>query len=138
MSGFQSPKSGAAALVFLILYTAYTLAVIVIVTRLGWKTVYSLLLYYGLVRFGCQLCGVVYSAIGVEHWQWLIGYLVLGAQGYFALILAAFRFIIKGQREKFGHSWLAPSKDEKLQMMNLQNSRFCRFYGRCLHGEYFD
>lgn len=130
MSVFESPNSGAAALVFLILYTVYTVAVIVIVTRLGWKTVYSLLLYYGIVRFGSQLCGVVYSAIGVEHWQWLIAYLILGAQGYFALILAAFRFIIKGQREKFGHSWLDPSKDKKLQMINLQNNVLYRFYGR--------
>lgn len=113
MSTFQSPKAAAAALVFLILYTVYVLAAGKIVYKEGFKTVYTFLLVYGLIRFGGQLCGVVFAALGLEHWQWLIAYLVLGAEGYFALVLTGFRFIVKGQRDKFGTSWLEPTKQEK-------------------------
>lgn len=122
MSTFKSPKAAAAALVFLVLYTFYTIAAISNSFRIGWKTVYSFLVFYGLVRFGSQLCGVVFSAVGLDHYQWLIAYLILGAQGYFTLVYCGFHFIVKGQRDKYGYSWLDPTKEQQREILDSPSS----------------
>lgn len=106
MSGFISVESGIAASVFLALYTIFLGFMIFIIFQKGFKTVYTFIFFFTLFRFGGQLCGVVYAKVGPEHWQWLIAYLVLGAEGYFALIFAAFRFTCKAQVDEFGKSWV--------------------------------
>lgn len=109
MSGFQSENSGIAASTFLALYTLFLAYMIYVVYRKGFKTVYTFLLIFTLFRFGGQLCGVVYASLGPAHYQWLIAYLVLGAEGYFTLIFAAFRFTCQAQVEKLGRSWVLES-----------------------------
>lgn len=104
--GFESPDAGIAASIFLALYTVFLGLMTYIVIRKGFRTVYTLIFFFTLFRFGGQLCGVVCFKVGPQHWQWLISYLVLGAEGYFALIFAAFRFTCRAQEEKFGTSWV--------------------------------
>lgn len=110
---FQYPDSGAAAIVFLALYTVFIGFMIYVVSRKGFKTVYLFLLLFPVIRFGGQLCGMMYAILGAQHWQWLIAYLVLGAEGYFALILAAFNFVCRAQKEMYGTSWL---KEKRLPL----------------------
>lgn len=106
MSVFVEQNLGTAASVFLAIYTVYTPFMCYVVFRKGIMTVYGFLFFFAVIRFAGQLCGVVYAKLGPEYWRWLIAYLVLGAVGYFALILAAFHTTCKGQRAKFGSSWL--------------------------------
>ncbi|EEQ36443.1 hypothetical protein CLUG_00566 [Clavispora lusitaniae ATCC 42720] len=109
MSGFVSTDLGAAASFYLAVYVLFTLFMTTVVIRKGFKTVYTFLLFFGIVRTGGQLCGVAYAKLGPSYYKWLIAYLVLGAEGYFALIFAAFQFICKAQKQEFGSSWLVTS-----------------------------
>ena len=110
--GFESTSSGVAASIFLGLYTLYLLLAINVVRHEGFKFIYRILLMFGLFRVAGQLCGVAFSVLGVEHWQWLIAYLVFTAEGYFTLIVAAFYFIVQCQVKQTGSSWLLNHKDE--------------------------
>lgn len=38
----------------------------------------------------------------------MIAYLILSAEGYFSLVVCAYRFLIVWQEDRFGHSWLEP------------------------------
>lgn len=113
MSVFVSPKGAAAGLTFFILYTFYCIAAFNVVRKEGWKTIYTYLVMYGVIRFAGQLCGVVFSRLGIDHYQWLIAYLVLGAEGYFVLVLFGMNLIIQAQREIVGWSWLKPTKEQR-------------------------
>lgn len=119
--GFESKNSGIAAAIFLGLYVVYFGFVSNIVYRKGWKTVYTALWFFGLFRVGGQLCGLVFATLGFKHWQWLIAYLVLSAEGYFSLILASFYFVVQCQIRQNGKSWLRKCKDER----NPDNKHRC-------------
>lgn len=106
MPAFTSTDSGIAASVFLALYTPYAAVMCYIVFKKGFKTVYTMLWFFSMIRFAGQLCGVVSAKIGPQHTNWLIAYLILGAEGYFALIIAAFQFITNAQTIQRGLSWL--------------------------------
>lgn len=106
MSGFVSQESGIAASIFLAIYTLYLGLTTYILVKKGFRSVYTSIWFFTVFRFSGQLCGVVYAKLGPNHWQWLIAYLVLGAEGYFALIFAAFRFTTRGQVKETGVSWV--------------------------------
>lgn len=97
--------SGIAAAVFLAIYSILLPFMCFVLFKKGFKSVYTFIFFFVLFRFGAQLCGVVYAKIGASHWQWLIAYLVLGAEGYFSLILASLRFTCRAQIDAVGHSW---------------------------------
>lgn len=101
---FQETDLGVAALVFLAVYAIYLPFMTFVVFRKGIKTIYGFLWFFVLIRFASQLCGVVYAKLGSDHYQWLIAYLILGAVGYYALILTAFHTTCKGQKFQFGYS----------------------------------
>lgn len=107
--GFESTSLGIAASVFLGIYVPYTVLVLFVCYKKGFKTAYLFLLFFSVVRLGGQFCGVVYAKIGAQYWKWLVAYLVLGAEGYFALIFAAFRLICEAQKAKYGTLWLEKS-----------------------------
>ncbi|KAG7664078.1 uncharacterized protein J8A68_002402 [[Candida] subhashii] len=115
--GFVSQDSGIAASIFLGLYVIYILFAIRVVYQRGLKTTYTSLLVYGILRTAGQLCGVAFSALGYEHYQWLIAYLVFSAEGYLVLILSGFHFIANAQVASFGRSWIRPEKEEKERNM---------------------
>lgn len=104
---FADQNSGIAASVYLAIYSLYVPFMCFVIYKRGFKSRYSLLLFYALIRFGGQLCGVVHAVIGPQYWKWLIAYLVLGAEGYFALILATFYTTCKAQSHGVGFSILA-------------------------------
>lgn len=106
MAGFQSEDLGIAASIFLSIYAIFFALMCVVVFKRGIATVYTFLWVFSLLRLGGQFCGVVYAKLGPSHWKWLIAYLVLGAEGYFTLIFAAFRFTCKAQLNEFGYSWV--------------------------------
>lgn len=112
MPGFVSPQAGIAASIFLALYTLYTVVALAIVSRIGLRTSFTLILVFGVLRVGGQLCGVAFAKLGYKHWQWLIAYLVLTAEGYFTLVLVSFHFIARAQRDVTGSSWLRPTAQE--------------------------
>lgn len=109
---FDSTEAGVAASIFLGLYTAYFLLAINVVRHEGFKFIYRILLMFGLFRVAGQLCGVAFAKLGVEHWKWLIAYLVFTAEGYFTLIVASFYFIVQCQVRQKGRSWLLNHRDE--------------------------
>ncbi|CUM48430.1 uncharacterized protein AC631_01049 [Debaryomyces fabryi] len=108
--GFESTSAGVAASIYLALYTIYLLLVINVVRHKGFHFLYRILLLFGLFRVSGQLCGVAFGVLGIEHWHWLIAYLVLTAEGYFSLIIAAFHFVIQSQVKQTGSSWLQKKK----------------------------
>ncbi|SGZ55620.1 CIC11C00000004666 [Sungouiella intermedia] len=103
---FKDESSGIAASVFLAIYSIFAPFMCFVILKRGIRTVYGFIWFFAIVRFGGQLCGVVHSILGPQYWKWLIAYLVLGAEGYFALILASFHTICKGQKYALGTSWL--------------------------------
>lgn len=110
--GFSAVKEGVAASIYLALYCIYFLITIVIIRKVGWKTRFTFLFIFALFRVSGQLCGVVFSKLGVEYYNWLIAYLVLTAEGYFTLVLTCFHFIAKAQIEVSGKSWIRPTATE--------------------------
>lgn len=108
MSSFKNTSLGAAAIVFIILYTAYVGFSAYIVCHKGFKLIYTLLCFYGIIRWGGQLCGIVLAVVGDKFWRWKIAYVVLSNQGFIFLILASFNYITKAERKYFGVSRLDP------------------------------
>lgn len=109
MTTFVSQAAGIAASVYLALYTLFLGFMTYVVIQRGFKTLFTFIFAFCVLRFGGQLCGVVYAKLGPEHYKWLIAYLVLQAEGYFTLILTCFRFTCKAQVEETGLSWVTSS-----------------------------
>lgn len=135
---FVSPDSGIAASIFLGLYTIYTLLCIKIVYHEGWRTIYTFFLAFGVFRLAGQLSGVAFASLGIDHWQWLIAYLVFSAEGYFVLILCTLYLTCKAQQEVHGTSWIKPTKGEvKIRQSKCTNrwkKRLAWFtYARVFH-----
>jgi len=124
--GFQDNASGAAATVFLILYVFLFSYTCYVISRMGWKTTYTAVFMFCIIRIGAQLSGVGFSVEGYNNINWLIAYLVLGAEGYFALVLTAFHFLCRFQDETVGYSYLRPklTNEQKKTMTYGQRSRF--------------
>lgn len=95
-------NEGIAASVFLGAYTLYSIVAIAVVLKKGFWTTYTHLLFYGIIRVGAQICGVAFSKLGLENYGWLVGYLVLGVEGYFILVLSSFYLLINVYQEKTG------------------------------------
>lgn len=141
MSGFLNQDAGIAASVFLALYTVYLGFCTYIVFKNGFMTVYTSVWFFTLMRFGGQLCGVVYAKLGPAHYQWLIAYLVLGAEGYFTLIFAAFQFTCRAQIVSVGSSWIKSLGPKKIKVSRglgfITGARLINFftetYARMFH-----
>lgn len=103
---FHDSSLGYASAISLVVYVAYAFFTLSVVLRKGFKNFYVYLLFYCLIRLGGQLCGVVYASAGHNNYQWLIAYLILGAEGYLAVVLAAFQTICRAQMLQVGRSWL--------------------------------
>lgn len=87
-----------------------------------------MILFFCLIRMGAQLCAVAFSTLGYEHYEWLIAYLVLGAEGYFTLILSSFYFQAYAEYITFGRSELKPTKDQlEREYSTARERRHARF-----------
>lgn len=103
---FMYTDSGVAAAIFLALFTLVLPFTIVTVFKHGFKSFYTVTIFSAVVRIASQVCAVVFAVVGFAHQNWLIAYLILGAEGYFFLIMCMFHVLITGQVKKYGYSWL--------------------------------
>lgn len=125
--GFVYEHSGIPAAVFLSLYTVYEVIAIMAIRTEGFKSRYTILGIFGLFRIGAQLCAVVFSSKGYSAVNWLIAYLVLGAEGYFTLVLGSFLFLAKAEKMELGTCTVKPT-DEEIEAKSGGDEVRKRFY----------
>ncbi|GLB41454.1 hypothetical protein LshimejAT787_1000540 [Lyophyllum shimeji] len=101
-----------AALVFLILYAIlFVILVLGYVTgRLRLRSRYSVITFHVAVRLASQATGLAFGIVGYGNVNLLIAYFILGAEGYFTLVLCTYRFLISWHYHNFEchDSWLEP------------------------------
>ncbi|SJX64568.1 uncharacterized protein SRS1_15385 [Sporisorium reilianum f. sp. reilianum] len=99
-----------ASLVFLILYffLFILLSTLFVLRKVPRKSRWLVLLLHVLVRLASQACGLAFGIIGYRNIDVLVAYYVLGAEGYFTLVVCTARFLIAWQRNHWGYSWLEP------------------------------
>ncbi|KAG6844826.1 hypothetical protein H0H87_003393 [Tephrocybe sp. NHM501043] len=101
-----------AALVFLILY--FILFVLLVlgyaIGRLHFRSRYTVITLHVAFRLASQATGLAFGLIGYSNVGLLVAYFVLGAEGYFTLVLCAYRFLISWHYHNLeSHdSWLEP------------------------------
>lgn len=71
----------------------------------GFKTLYTYLFVFGLLRLSCQAVGVAYAVQGLKNSNLIIAFMVLSAQGFLALLFTTFRMTAHEQKVAFGSSW---------------------------------
>ncbi|KAF8156103.1 hypothetical protein B0H34DRAFT_716194 [Crassisporium funariophilum] len=105
-----------AALAFLVLYLLIFAWMIWAYTtkRIKLRSRYSLLFFHVTIRVASQACGVVFGVQGFENTGVFLAYLILGAEGYFTLVLCAFRFLISWHQHNLPthESWLEPREKD--------------------------
>ncbi|EGV60336.1 hypothetical protein PSN45_001911 [Yamadazyma tenuis] len=102
--GFEIVDLGIAASVFLGLYLCFFGLAVYAITQKGFKSVYSWFFFYGIVRTGGQVSGVGFAIAGETHYQWLIAYMVMSVEGYFALVMASLYILCIEQKRVWGVS----------------------------------
>lgn len=133
MAAFFDKHMGAAALTFLILYLlALSLSIYVVLQR-SLKSRFTLIGLVCLIRVGAQLSGVGFSIQGWERYEWLIAYLVLGAEGYFAIVLAAYHFLSVFEKLVTGNSFLQPKLPLELKQRTGTGAGFEKFVWSLRH-----
>ncbi|KAH8796200.1 hypothetical protein DL96DRAFT_1722164 [Flagelloscypha sp. PMI_526] len=112
-------KESGAALVFgigyfiLFLWMLYAYAT----RRIKRKSRYSILFFHITIRIASQGCGVAFGILGFDNPDVFLAYLILGAEGYFTLVICAYRFLISW------HQHNLPSKQSFLEPRETDKSR---------------
>ncbi|KAJ6522739.1 hypothetical protein B0H19DRAFT_1043459 [Mycena capillaripes] len=103
-----------AGLVFLILYfVVFAWLLFAYSThRIKWRSRWSMLFFHVVVRLASQGCGIGFAILGFSNTNMFLAFLILGAEGYFTLVLCAFRFVISWHQHNIpgGVSWLEPRR----------------------------
>ncbi|KAJ7661959.1 hypothetical protein DFH06DRAFT_1088464 [Mycena polygramma] len=75
-----------------------------------WRSRYSLIFFHVIVRVASQGLGIAFGLLGFSNTNVFLAFLILGAEGYFSLVLCAFRFLVSWQQHNLasGTSWLEP------------------------------
>lgn len=71
----------------------------------GFKTLYTYLFVFGLLRLAGQAVGVAYAVQGLDNPNLIVAFMVLSAQGFLALIFTTFRETAHEQKTVYGSSW---------------------------------
>jgi len=112
MSKFSSEAG--AALVFLVLYLSIFAWMLFgyLTHRLKWRSRWSVLFLHVTVRVASQVCGIGFAILGFSNTNMFLAFLILGAEGYFTLVLCTFRFVISWHQHNLpgGVSWLEPRR----------------------------
>lgn len=101
-----------ASLVFLVLYLAVWVGLTVglATKRIKIRSRWALLYLHVFVRLAAQACGLTLGLVGVtgtaNSINVLIALYILGAEGYFTLVLCTARFLVSWHNHNFGDSWL--------------------------------
>ncbi|KAJ7784939.1 hypothetical protein DFH07DRAFT_786335 [Mycena maculata] len=110
MPGFTGEAG--AALAFLIGYLAIFvwMLFLFLTQRIKWASRYTLLFFHVTIRVASQACGIGFGILGFTNTNLFLAFLILSAEGYFSLVLCAFRFLISWQQHNLlsGQSWLEP------------------------------
>ncbi|CAN6648275.1 hypothetical protein TRVA0_023S00364 [Trichomonascus vanleenenianus] len=125
--GFKDVNEGAAAVTFLVLYVLLIPFAFYAVSQKGLKSPFTTVAFFVLIRIGAQLSGVGFAVVGYENLNWLIAYLILGAEGYFMLILTCMYFYCHSELIKYGRSFFRPTIAQ-CQQMARESGRSPRFY----------
>ncbi|GAA5915297.1 hypothetical protein JCM6882_005182 [Rhodosporidiobolus microsporus] len=108
----MSSSEVAPAAVFLVLYTAFflLLSTLYATKRIKWKSRYTFVFVHVTLRVVGMALGVAFSEMEWEEGggERVDAYLVFSAEGYFSLILCAYRFLVVWQQDRFGSSPLEP------------------------------
>nr|GAT51314.1 predicted protein [Mycena chlorophos] len=103
-----------AALLFLILYVLVFSWMTFMYLRksIKWRSRWSILYLHVTVRMASQGCGIGFTILGFSNVNVFLAFLILGAEGYFTLVLCTFRFLISWQQHNLpsGVSWLEPRR----------------------------
>ncbi|KAJ7038999.1 hypothetical protein C8F04DRAFT_1034191 [Mycena alexandri] len=116
-----------AALVFLILYFAVFLGMLsaYLTHRLKWRSRWSILFFHVTIRVASQACGIGFAILGFKNIRVFLAFLILGAEGYFTLVLCTFRFVISWHQHNLpgGVSWLEPRRGSNSQLTPRQRTQ---------------
>lgn len=118
-----------ASLVFLVLYAILFLflAHLYISRKVPLLSRWLVLLLHVTVRVAAQACGLSFGIVGYGNIGVLVAYYILGAEGYFTLVVCTARFLIAWQRNHWsGYSWLEPIDPSKER--NGWKKRFRRMF----------
>ncbi|EKD02082.1 hypothetical protein A1Q2_03634 [Trichosporon asahii var. asahii CBS 8904] len=110
MAGSFTAEAGA-ALVFLILYVflwSY-MTFMYARKRYEWKSRYSILYLHTTIRVASQACGLAFAILAWRNIDVFVAYLILSAEGYFSLTIAAYYFLKHYEIKHFGWSRLGPA-----------------------------
>lgn len=103
---------GSAALVFLILYSILFLLLLsgYVSGLLQFRSRYTVIFFHVTIRLASQATGVASGIVGLSNINLLIAYFILGAEGYFTLVLCTYRFLINWQYHNTAShdSWIEP------------------------------
>lgn len=85
-----------AALVYLILYLLLFIILIIgyVTGRLELRSRYSVITFHVTVRLASQAVGLAFGIEGYSNVDLLVAYFILGAEGYFTLVLCTYRCLI--------------------------------------------
>jgi len=112
MAKYDFTPDAGAALIFLIGYIALFLwlAYHFATHRIKWKSRWSLLFFHVVIRLASQACGIGFSVLAFANIDLFLAFIILGAEGYFTLVLCAFRYLISWHCHNLpSHtSWLEP------------------------------
>ncbi|KAJ7205863.1 hypothetical protein B0H12DRAFT_453454 [Mycena haematopus] len=103
-----------AALLFMILYFFVFLWLLFayLTHRIKWRSCWSMLFFHVVVRLASQACGIGFAILGLANTNIFLAFLILGAEGYFTLVLCAFHFVVSWHQHNLpgGVSWLEPRR----------------------------
>lgn len=110
MAGNFTSEAGA-ALVFLVLYTLLWsyMTFMYAVKKYEWKSRYTILYLHTTIRIASQACGLVFAILAWRNIDVFVAYLILSAEGYFSLTIAAYYFLKHYEIKHFGWSRLGPA-----------------------------
>lgn len=113
MAGDFTAEAGA-ALVFLVLYAALWtyMAAMYATRRYQWKSRFTILFLHTTIRVASQACGLVFAILAWRNIDVFVAYLILSAEGYFSLTIAAYYFLKHYEIKHFGFSRLGPAEPE--------------------------
>ncbi|GLB34622.1 hypothetical protein LshimejAT787_0201870 [Lyophyllum shimeji] len=101
-----------AALVYLILYViVFSILILGYATgRLELRSRFTVITFHVAVRLASQAVGLAFGIEGFSNINLLIAYFILGAEGYFTLVLCTYRCLISWHYHNFesNDSWLEP------------------------------
>ncbi|KIM37935.1 hypothetical protein M413DRAFT_448197 [Hebeloma cylindrosporum] len=108
--GLNSEAS--AALVYLILYAILFAFMLYgyATGHLRFRSRYTVVLFHVTVRLASQATGLAFGLVGYANTSLLVAYFILGAEGYFTLVLCTYRFLISWHNHNLAShdSWLEP------------------------------